>query len=100
MVNLALRLFVSIFPTDCVHLIAIIISLWINVRTVCVGFVGGTVHSVLSMIVRRKNLSESVAHLEFAIESSAKESLVRVEASVFHGMSCCWRVAVVKILIG
>jgi hypothetical protein len=52
------------------------------------------------MIVRRENLGESIAHLELAIERSAKEGLVWVKASIFHRMTGCWRVAVVKIFIG
>ena len=99
MVNLALRLFVSVFAIYCVNYLTIITSLRVNVGPVRVGFVRVAVHSILAMIVRRENLGESVSHFELAIESSAKESLVGVEASIFHSMTSCRRVSVVKSFV-
>lgn len=99
MVNLALRLLVSVFAIYCVNNLTIIASLGINVGPVRVGFVRVAVHSILAVIVRRENLGESVSHFELAIESSAKESLVGVKATVFHSMTSCRRVAVVKSFV-
>ena len=99
MVNLALRLLVSVFAIYCVNYLTIIASLRVNVSPVRVGFVWVAVHSILTMIVRRENLGESVSHFELAIKSSAKESLVGVEATVFHGMKSCRRFAVVKSFV-
>lgn len=100
MVNLALRLLVSVFAIYCVNNLTIIASLRVNVGPVRVGFVRVAVHSILAVIVRRENLGESVSHFELAIESSAKESLVGVKATVFHSMTSCRRVAVVKSFVG
>ena len=99
MVNLALRLLVSVFAIYCVNNLTIIASLGVNVGPVRVGFVRVAVHSILAVIVRRENLCESVSHFELAIESSAKESLVGVKATVFHSMTSCRRVAVVKSFV-
>ena len=62
MVNLALRLLVSVFTIYCVNYLTIIASLRVNVSPVRVGFVWVAVHSILTMIVRRENLGESVSH--------------------------------------
>ena len=98
-VKLALRLFVSVFSIYLEDSLSIIASLRVNVGPVCVRFVGITVRSAKAMIIRRENLGESVSHFELAKENPTKSCSIRVETSIYHGMTSGRRLAVVYCFI-
>ena len=87
MVNLALRLLVSVFAIYCVNYLTIIASLRVNVSPVRVGFVWVAVYSILTMIVRRENLGESVSHFYFAVDARVEMSLIRIKTAISHRTS-------------
>ena len=53
----------------------------------------------LTMFIGWEKFSESISHLQFAIECPTEESLIGVQRAICHRMSCSWRVRVISIFI-
>ena len=89
---------VCICPVDILGFASNIVLQWVSVLDFTSDFDTTTVRR-LTMIIGWEKFSESISHLQFAIECPTEESLTGVQRAICHRMSCSWRIRVISIFI-